>query len=128
MPPVTGTPREILLDGTSFDVKADADITINVVGSEKEGIPTTGRTFIKKTRKSANAESIPLQVEAVEMDLLEDLHERNDSFPISITFADGSSFKTTGSINWENYTSAEGTAPVTVIPDRSVNPWERFAA
>jgi len=127
MPPVTGTPREILLDGTPFDVKADADITLNPVSSENEGIPTSGRTFKKVTRKNANAESIPFEIETVEMDLLAELHERTEPFPISITFADGSTHRTTGWINFENYTSADGTAPITVIPDRSVDPWERFA-
>lgn len=126
MPPVVGTPQEIMLDGTSFDVKADADITINPVPSENEGIPTSGRTFKKVTRKSADAESIPFEIEAVEIDILVELHERVDPFPISLTMADGSSHKTTGWINFENYTTAEGTAPITVIPDSSVDPWERF--
>ena len=128
MPPVTGTPEEIVLDGISFDVKADADITINVVSTENEGTPTTGRTFKKVVRKSANAESIPFVVETEELDTLAELHKRIEPFPISLGLADGSSHKTTGWINLENYTTAEGTTPVTVIPDRSVDPWERFAA
>jgi hypothetical protein len=124
----SGTLRGLTLDGLTFDVKADADITINLSPFETEGIPSSGRSMMKMTVRNPSIEGIPLEADPVEADTLRELAERLDDFPMSIELADGSILRGTGRINFENYTTAEAIATIQLHPDRAINAWEVFAA
>lgn len=124
----SGTPRKVTLDGLSFSVPGDANITLNFSAYETEGIPTTGETMYKMTLRIPTAEGIDLIVNAADEDRLHKLSERLDSFPISITLASGATYKTTGKIKYEKVETQENKATIVVIPNKSVNGWTKFIA
>ena len=106
---VSGTPRKVTIDGLTYDVTGDADITINSP-TEKEGMPTSGRSMMKVTGKSPDIESVTISASPEEHEVLMQVHERLDSVPMSVTFADGSVYRAVGHINLESYTSADNIA------------------
>lgn len=124
----SGTPRKIILDGLPFVVAGDTNITLNISPFETEGVPSSGNTMFKMTRRSPNAESIPVLAEPAEQDILRQFSERISSFPMSITLADNSVYRTVGRINFENVETEENRANIMLIPDKSVGAWELFAA
>ena len=124
----SGTPRKLALDGVSYDVAADVNITLNLSPFETEGVPTSGRTMIKRTVRTQTAESIVIVATPTEQDQLRVLAERLDAFPAAITMADGAVWRTTGNINFESVESEENRATIVIIPDRSPDGWALFAA
>ena len=89
------------------------------------GVATTGRTLQKRTKRVQTLEGLVIACSAAEM---VSLAEKADSLPdktFSIELADGSVFKASGQINFENYTSAEGKANIQLIP---TNAWTPFLA
>ncbi len=125
---ISGTPRKLTLDGVSYDVAADTNITMNLSPFETEGVPTSGRTMYKMTIKTQTAESIPIVASETEQDQIRVLAERLDTFPMAVTMASGSVWRTTGKINFESVESEENRAGIVIIPDRSPDGWSLFAA
>lgn len=120
-----GTLRKTVLDGVTFDIHLDVNITFNISQYEIEGQATTGRTLMKRTKRVQTIESLTLAVNPAE---LVDLQGKADSLAdktMSVELADGSVFKATGQINFENYESETGKATVTLIPK---NGWTEFLA
>lgn len=124
----SGTPRKVTINGLSFDVAADANITLNLSPYETEGVPSSGRTMFKMTLRSPNAEGIPIMADPVEQDTLRQIAEGLDSVPVSITLADTSVYRTVGRINFESVETEENRATIMIIPDRSLGAWQLFAA
>lgn len=124
----SGTVRSIAIDGLPFRAAMDINVTLNQSPYENEAVPTTGKSMLKKTLRSPNAESIVLIVNPSEQDVLREFSERIDPFPLSQEWADGSVWRTVGWINFENVESQENRASVTFIPDRALGAWELFSA
>lgn len=124
----SGTLRSVVLDGLSFRVPADINVTHNLSEYENENIPTTGESVRKKTLRSPDAEGVVLIANPVEQETLKGMAARLDVFPISIEMADGSVWRTTGNINFENTESQENRATIKIMPDRAIDAWELFAA
>jgi len=68
---MSGSIEKFWWDGTTYEVKADADFTENAE-YETEGIATSGKTLFKSTRKVATVEGIDLIVNGVEKQTLRD--------------------------------------------------------
>ena len=118
-----GTVRKVVLNCRTFDVPLDVDVTFNYSQYTIEGVATTGRTLQKRTKRVQTLEGLVIACSAAEM---VDLAEMADSLPdktFSIELADGSVFKTSGQINFENYTSAEGKANIQLIPTYAWTPF-----
>ena len=124
----SGTIRKLVLDGVSYDVPADINITFNRSSFEIEGVPTTGRTMFKMTRRVPTQEGVVVMTDPAEAEALNDLSERLDSFPIAVTLADNSTYRTTGKINYENWETEENRSSIMIIPDKTVNAWTPFLA
>lgn len=122
---VSGTIKNVSLNGIPFSVPGDIDATINYTKEESEGIPSTGKTMHKITLRVPTIESLILLVEPREWDTLRTLSAELTSFPMSVTLADGSVLTGTGRINFENVTTAENRATITLIPDDN---WVPFVA
>ena len=84
--------------------------------------------MLKKTLRSPNAESVILIANPAEQDILKEFSERTEPHPMTAELADGSVYRTTGWINFENVETEENRATLTLIPDRSLNAWDLFAA
>ena len=124
---ISGTLRKVVIDGITFSVTADVDVTINS-GVLKEGMPTSGPTMFKHTRQSPDIESITVSAEPVENDLLLNFNNRLTTYPLSLEFADGSVYRAVGQIGHEGYTNADNIATIRMIPDNASVEWELFAA
>jgi hypothetical protein len=123
----SGTPRKLTLDGVSYDVAADTNITLNLSPFETEGVASSGRTMMKRTKRTQTAEGIPILASPTEQDQLRVLAERLDVFPMAVTLADGAVWRTTGNINFESAETEENRATIMIIPDRSPDGWALFA-
>ena len=123
----SGTPRKLTLDGVSYDVAADTNITLNLSPFETEGVASSGRTMMKRTKRTQTAEGIPILASPTEQDQLRVLAERLDVFPMAVTLEDGAVWRTTGNINFESVETEENRASITIIPDRSPDGWALFA-
>ncbi len=120
-----GTPRKVVLDGVTYDVMADTNITFNASKYEIEGQPTTGDALFKYTKRIPTMESLTI---AATPAILEDVKEKADSLAdktMSVEFADGSVYKATGKIKLENWESETGKLTVQLVPKRD---WEPFLA
>ena len=124
----SGTPRKVTIDGLTYDVAADTNITLNLSPYETEGVPSSGRTMYKMTVRNPTAEGITIIADPSEQEVLRETAERMESFPISVTLADNSVYRTTGRINFENVETESNKATVIIIPDRAIGAWQLFAA
>ncbi len=120
-----GTPRKVTLDGITFDVMADTNISEMGSRFENEAVPTSGRTMKKMTRRSQGAESITLACNGEERTLLREFDERTESFPMSYELASGDVYRTTGFIAFENRETEEHRATIQMHP-AGVDGWEEF--
>ncbi len=120
-----GTIRKAVLNGISFDVMADSNVTFNRSKYEREGIPTSGRTLQKMTKRVQTIEGLTLGVTPAEMESLKDISDGLADVTMSLELADTSTYKASGRVFFENYESENGQASVTLIP---TNDWTAFTA
>lgn len=125
---VSGTLRKASLDGITFRAAMDINVNLQTSPYENEGIPTTGRTMLKKTLRNPNAEGVTFVVNPAEQELLRGFSERLKPFPISFELADGSVYRTDGWIDFPGVETEENKTELVVIPDRSIDAWALFAA
>lgn len=121
----TGTPRKVTLDGVTFDVMGDANFDQKKGRFENEGIATSGKTVQKKMARTQNVESVGLQCNEDEAEVLKALSERTDNYPMSYTTAANATFRTTGFIDFEGHDTESGLATVKLIPGTSEG-WAKF--
>jgi hypothetical protein len=122
----SGTIRKLTIDGVSYDVPADINITFNRSSFETEGVPTSGRTMFKMTRRVPTMESVVLMTDPAEAEALKNVAEGLADIPISVELADGSTYRTTGKIFYENWETEENRSAVTVIPNKTKDAWTAF--
>lgn len=122
---VSGSIRKVVLDGISFDAIMDTNISETGSAYENDRIATSGKSFKKMTKRVEKAESVVLKANADEKELLKGLAERLDDFPMSYTTADGSVFRTKGSIEFEGRETMENRATIQMHP---ADTWEIFSA
>ena len=126
MPDISGTLRKVTLDGVTFDVMADTNVS--EIGSrwENEAIPTSGRNMKKMTRRPQNRESVVLACNGAERELVQELAERTTDFPMSYETAAGDVYRTVGWIEFENRETEENRA--TIQMHSRDNTWDAFVA
>lgn len=113
---IAGSIRKLTLDGTSFDVMADTNITEVMAQFENDSVPTSGANMRKMTKRSTNREGIVVACNAAEADLLKGLAERNTDFPMSYETAAGDVYRSTGWIEFENRETEENRGSVKMFP------------
>lgn len=119
----TGTLNRVVINGVTYDVPADINITFNRSGFTIEGIATSGKTVHKYTRRVQTMESVILMTSPAEMEELNNVAETLSDITVAIELADGSTYRTTARLNFENYESEEGRSTLTIIPAKSKNAW-----
>lgn len=118
-----GTVRKILIDGVSYDLMMDINITFLFSKYEIEAQPTTGKTLFKRTKRNENMESVALATNPSEMVDLRDKANSLADKTFSVELADGSIFKATGQINFENYESESGKTTLQLLPNGEWTPF-----
>lgn len=118
-----GSIRKVVIDGITFDVTLDADITFNYSQYTIEGQATSGENMTKRTKRVQTIEGLVIACTAAEMVTLAGKADSLADKTLSIELADGSVFKSAGQINFENYTSQDGKANIQLIPRRAWTPF-----
>jgi len=124
----SGTIEKFTLNGVTYDVPADINITFNRSSFEIEGVATSGRTMFKMTRRVPTMEGIVLITDASEAEALKDVAESLADATIAVTLVDGTVYRTTGKINYESWETEENRSTITVIPANTKNAWTPFIA
>ena len=122
---VSGSIRKATLDGVPYEVAADSNISEVGSAYQNELVPSSGGNMRKMTKRAEQREGLVLLVDASERSNLRTLADRDTAFPMSYTTADGSVYRATGWIEFENRETEENRAAITLLPEGE---WEEFIA
>jgi hypothetical protein len=113
---VSGSGRNITLNGISFVIAADANPGRQPT-QENEGVRHSGGVEKKVTLVMGAIESVKLIVSDVEYDILQGLSEQLENFPMSHEKADGTVLSATGFIGLDNYEAEENSVEITMTSE-----------
>jgi len=118
MSAVGGSIESVTLDGREFAVAADAEAQRKLGGWENEVMANgNGTARIIKTKVPLSIDGLTIEVDDSRGDheYLQDLSDRNDFFPIAITYASGVTYQGTAQVTGELQASSQAaTAAVTL--------------
>jgi hypothetical protein len=120
-----GSIRKVVIDGVTYDVIGDANAKHNASRFETEGVATSGKTMMKMKKRVPTIESVDLATFPADMVALKAKAESLADVTLSIEYADGSIFKSSGRINFESWESESGKSAVMLIPSKD---WTEFLA
>lgn len=119
MPATGGSIESVTLDGRNFPVAADAEAQRKLGGFENEVQANgNGTARLIKTRVPLSIDGLTLEVDDGRGDheFLQELSNRNDFFPVAITYASGSTYQGSAQITGELQTSSQNaTAAVSLM-------------
>ena len=72
MSDISGTVRKVTLNGVTYRIPNDVNMTINLSPYETEGIPSTGKTMFKKVLRMPTIENCILITNPVEAERLKE--------------------------------------------------------
>ena len=119
MPATGGSIESVTLDGRNFPVAADAEAQRKLGGFENEVQANgNGTARLIKTRVPLSIDGLTIEVDDDRGDheFLQGLSNRNDFFPIAITYASGAVYQGTAQITGELQSSSQNaTAAVSLM-------------
>ena len=118
-----GTLKKVVIDGVSYDVFVDINVSFTPTRFKREDIPTSGRTLHKMTKRVRKMEDITIAASPAEVEALASKAESLASKTIAVEFADGSIYRATGQIDFDKWESQDGKGTVTLIPDKDWTPF-----
>lgn len=124
---IAGTIQKCSINGLAFDVMADSNISLMGSLYENDGIPTSGRTIRKMTKRVQTAEGLVIAANSSERKILQDIADDSENVPLTYTLASGDVYTATGFIEFENIESEEARAAIKMFPSTG-NGWEVFEA
>ena len=113
MPATGGSIESVTFDGREFAVTADADATRKLGGFENELSMNgngTGRLIKTKTGWSLDGVVIETDDSRGDQEFIQELADRNDFFPIAITYASSVTYQGSGQLVGENGASSQSTS------------------
>jgi len=119
----SGTANGVNIDGIPFDLPFDVDIT-EEPAVKKEGIPTTGRTMVKKTKNNPNR-AMEIICDDDDYSVLQDLANSDDDISLSYENANGKIYRSEGQISIDTgRTTQENRVSIVLIPTNGE--WSEF--
>lgn len=119
MAAVGGSIESITLDGRNFAVAADAEAQRKLGGFENEVQANgDGTARLIKTRVPLSLDGLTLEIDddRADQEFLQELSNRNDFFPLVISYASGNDYQGTTQIVGETQTSSQNaTAAVSLM-------------
>lgn len=109
-----GTPRKFTIEGISFDLAGDVNISRMLSIYENSKIPSSGKAMTKKVKRVATAESIVLLTVEREKEQLRVFAEQLEDVKFSITWINGDVVKCEGVFNIESDESEEQRTTIVV--------------
>lgn len=125
MSDLVGTLKKVTLDGITFNAHADANISETGSKNENSSLATSGRNLRKVLKRPEIRESVVLACNGAEREIIKQLDERLDDFPMSYTTAAGDVYRCSGWIVFESRETEEGRATIQMHPRED---WESFLA
>jgi hypothetical protein len=122
---VAGSVRKFTIEGISYDVAADANISRKPTKVDNDMIPTSGVGMRKITRVTPKAEAIDLLVNSEEMEQIKSFAEDLENVKVDIETADGTVHRCVGAIQVDAHETEENKATVVVLPE---DDWTTFPA
>ena len=110
MSAVGGSLQSVALDGREFSIAADAESNRKLGGFENEVMATgDGTARLIKTRVPLSLDGLTLENDddRGDQEFLQELADRNDFFPITITYASGGVYNATAQIVGEMQSSSQ---------------------
>ena len=119
MAAVGGSIESITLDGRNFAVAADAEAQRKLGGFENEVQSNgDGTARLIKTRVPLSLDGLTLEIDddRADQEFLQELTNRNDFFPVVISYASGNDYQGTAQIVGETQASSQNaTAAVSLM-------------
>jgi osmotically-inducible protein OsmY len=119
MPAIGGSIESVTLDGRIFAVAADAEAQRKLGGFENEVQSNgDGTARVIKTRVPLSIDGLTVEIDDDRGDheFLQALSDRNDFFPIALTYPSGETYQGTGQITGEMQSSSQSaTAAVSLM-------------
>lgn len=119
MAAVGGSIESITLDGRNFAVAADAEAQRKLGGFENEVQSNgDGTARLIKTRVPLSLDGLTLEIDddRADQEFLQELSNRNDFFPVVISYASGNDYQGTAQIVGETQASSQNaTAAVSLM-------------
>ncbi len=125
MSDTTGSIKKVTLDGVTFDVFADTNISETGSAFENSSIPTSGRNLRKMVGRPENREGVVLACNGFERGVLKGLADGVADFPMSYETAGGDVYRAAGWIEFENRETEESRATIQMHPRDT---WTEFVA
>ena len=120
-----GSIRGFTVEGIPFDAAGDANFNRKPTNVEITGVPTSGKTMIKRTKIVPVLEGVTLVVTESDVAALQSFSERLDPVKVSYVTAKGDRLRCIGAIQLDGYESEEGRLAIIVIPETT---WTLFPA
>jgi hypothetical protein len=114
---VAGSIRRMTIEGVSFDVAADGNLSDLMSEYENSMIPTSGLAMQKKTRRVPVIEGVVLITDGGSKDSLVNYSDGLDVLKFSIEYASGDIKKANGIINIESDESEENRTTISIHPE-----------
>ncbi len=105
-----GSIESVTLDGREFPVAADAEAQRKLGGFENEVQANgNGTARLIKTRVPLSIDGLTVEVDddRGDQEFIQDLANRNDFFPVAITYASGNTYQGTAQVVGENPASSQ---------------------
>jgi len=119
MAAVGGSIESVTLDGRSFAVAADAEANRKLGGFENEVLANgDGTARLIKTRVPLSLDGLTVEIDDSrgDQEFLQELTNRNEYWPLSITYASGQTYQGTAQIVGENPASSQNaTAAISLM-------------
>lgn len=119
MAAVGGSIESIILDGRNFAVAADAEAQRKLGGFENEVQANgDGTARLIKTRVPLSLDGMTIEIDddRGDQEFLQELSNRNDFFPIVISYASGNDYQATAQLVGETQSSSQNaTASVSLM-------------
>jgi len=116
---MSGSIQKFGFDGTTYLVQASGSAT-HEAPATIEGMATSGQTIFKNTKKVENVTGMPLIVNALEFDIINNAIKNRVIADMFYVDDDGFTFTAKGRIVHEGRTTDENLITVTAIP---LNGW-----
>lgn len=113
---ISGSLRKLTIEGISFNVAADANLTETFTTFENSMIASSGRALRKMMKRVPMREGLVLLTDAAERETLKSFAESLDDLKVSYTNAAGDTYRCSGTIEIENNETEENRTTCQVHP------------
>jgi len=120
---VSGSIVKAAINGVTYRVAADADLSVTPAQFKNEAIASSGGNFRKMGKQAEEVKNCVLLVNADEKATLKGLAENVATVTLSYTTAAGDVYRATGWINFDSWTSQDSKATLSMFP---TDKWESF--